>query len=123
AIHHSVHPPKEAGNLTVKLSYDAELAERGAASRLQSRPGVLTGFAAPDCLAYAYERTADESYLKAGLRGLEAFLDDNPAYNHTRFHGPIPTGKPFAMAYRTWINYLAALDRCNLLKQFDYAEL
>ncbi len=121
AIRCSRNPSKENTEAAYQLSYGAELASRGDLNRNRTRPGVLSGFAAPDCLAYACERTGDTAYLEVGLLALEAFLDENPGYcGDSKFRSPTLEGKPFALAYRTWINYLGALDRVGWLKHFDY---
>jgi len=116
--------PKKTENLPIKLSYDHDLAERGDTARRKNRPGMLVGFAAPDCLAYAFERTGDVAYLKAGIRSLQAFLDGHPGYFNpattSSFRHPLPQGKPFAVSYRHWINYFGALDRVGWLARFDY---
>ena len=46
----------------------------------------------------------------------------NPGYcdYSMNFRDPVPEGKPFAVAYRTWINYLGALARAGWLTNFDY---
>jgi len=104
-----------------KLSYDFEFLEKGAAG-LQARTGVLAGYAALDCLAYAYEITNDKSYLRAGLRTFTAFLDGTPGhFDYTiSFRNPIPEGKSFAVVHRMFITYLGALSREKLLAAFDY---
>lgn len=129
----AVRSSREAPKTTVpdgvskaKLSYDFERLEKGSVAGRGKRSGILPGFAALDCLAYAYEITGDTSWLQAGLRTLEAFFDDHPGYFHgatfSRFRDPVPEGKPFAVAYRTLLCYLNALHRENLLGRFEYRE-
>ncbi len=105
-----------------KLSYDFELMEKGRAVRQQPRSGMLPGFFALDCLAFAYELTGSVEWLHAGLRTLEAFMDGNPGCFEyiLDFRRPLPEGKPFAVGYRTFINYLGALHQAGMLSKFDY---
>lgn len=121
AIQSSLPGAAAGTGFQLKLSSDYEANEKGGLHLALSRSGMLPGFAAPDCLAYAYEKTGDVRYLRAGLRTFRAFLDSNPGFGYQTFHTVIPEGKPFAMAYRTWITYLGALDRAGLLQEFDYA--
>lgn len=127
AVKCSTSPPEHAGTSTPKYSYDLDLLARGKAGAGQPRPGLLPGYAALDCLAYAHELTADPCWLDAGLRTLEAFLDGNPGYFHisttqSSFRAPLAEGKPFAVAYRSFITYLGALHRAGKLADFDYLQ-
>jgi hypothetical protein len=48
------------------------------------------------------------------MRSIEALLD-SPA-----FHAPVPEGKPYAMVYRTFINFLKAAADLGLLREYAY---
>jgi hypothetical protein len=48
------------------------------------------------------------------MRSVEALLDT------TTFYSPVPEGKPFAMVYRTFINFLKAASEQGFLKEFSY---
>jgi hypothetical protein len=124
AILCSRRTPEDPAAITPRLSYEFDLLERGAAHHRQPRPGILPGYAALDCLAYAYERTGKRSYLRAGLRTLEAFLDGNPGYfgSNVCFRHPSNEGEAFAMAYRTWICFFGALDREEMLGRYEYPD-
>ena len=124
AILCSRRTPEDPAAITPRLSYEFDLLERGAAHHRQPRPGILPGYAALDCLAYAYERTGKRSYLRAGLRTLEAFLDGNPGYfgSNVCFRHPSNEGKAFAMTYRTWICFFGALDREEMLGRYEYPD-
>lgn len=123
AVRSATQPPPSTNALlpAVKLSYDVELLEKGRGNRALPRAGIMSGYMAADCLAYVYRRTGDKSYLRAGVRALQAFLDQNPGIYE--FAGVRYEGKAFATSYRSWIAYLGALDEAGWLGQFDYPRL
>ena len=95
--------------------YTLRATARGVLWAREARRGVLEAHSlALDCLAYAHEISGDEKYIRAGLRSLEAMLE-SPG-----FILPTPEGKPFAMTYRTWINFLGAAARLDLLQEWEY---
>jgi hypothetical protein len=118
AIRSSRRPPEDAGGpgkVELKYSYGAELAAQGGFHLTRPRSGVFgTHSIALDSLAYAYELTGDRKYIAAGMRSIEALLD-SPA-----FHAPVPEGKPYAMVYRTFINFLKAAADLGLLREYAY---
>lgn len=100
---------------TGTYDYTIRTAARGTLWSGSPRNGIFSAHSlALDCLAYAFEISGDEKYLHAGLRSLEALLDS------PNFRTPVAEGKPFAMAYRTWINFLKAAGEKGLLKQWEY---
>lgn len=107
-----------------KLSYDYELLEKGQTATQQPRSGILSGYAALACLAYAWRLTGDAGFCEAGLRSIRAFIDETPGYfgPGLKFRNVVPEGKPFAMAYRTFAEFFAALDECGLLEEFEFRE-
>lgn len=110
-------PQNQAGHAVKSGSYDYTVRAglRGGLWARASRRGVFEPRSlALDCLAYAYEISGDESYIHNGLLSLEAFLDSN------HYHSPVMEGKPFAMTYRTWINFLQAASKLGLLQQWEY---
>lgn len=124
AVRSSRHEPDGIEKIAVKdgtqamslLSYDVDLKMRGAGfSRGLSRSGIFgTHSMALDPIAYAYEITGDKKYIEAGMRSIEALLDT------TTFYSPVHEGKPFAMVYRTFINFLKAASELGCLKEFAY---
>ena len=107
-------PAGKAGPKKPAYSYDAFAAARGMA--MAKRSGIVGGITsmALDPLAYAYELTGDEAYIRAGLRTVEVLLDS------PWFRSPIPEGKPYAMVYRTYANYLKAAAALGYLRDFEY---
>jgi len=105
-----------------KLSYDFERLEKGAAAAVRPRSGVFSGYGALACLAYAWRLSGDREFIRAGIRTIEVFFDGTPGYfsESLVFRNPLPEGKPFAMSYRTFAEYFAALDECGWLEQFEF---
>ena len=105
-----------------KLSYDFERLEKGVAAAARPRSGILDGYAALACLAYAWRLTDDQELIHAGVRTIRAFIDGTPGYFSTSmvFRAPLSEGKPFAMGYRTFAEYFAALDECGWLEEFEF---
>jgi len=95
-------------------SYDLIADARGLA--MTKRSGILGGITsmALDSLAYAYELTGNEDYIRAGLRTVEVLVDC------PWFRSPIGEGKPYAMIYRTYANYFKAAAALGYLKDFEY---
>jgi len=120
ALHSAWHPPMEAGREEVrsKLSYDYDRLDRGPADGQRPRAGILHGYAALACLAYAWRLTDERSFLEGGLRTVRAFFDDTPGYFRF-FRSSIPEGKTFAWAYRTMMEFFQALDENDLLREFE----
>lgn len=122
ALHSAWHPPGgEAGPAEVrsKLSYDYERLDRGPAAGQKPRSGILYGYAALACLAYAWRLTGERAFLEGGLRTVRVFFDDTPGYFHF-FRDPVPEGKAFAWAYRTMMEFFQALDENGLLREFEW---
>lgn len=95
--------------------YTVRAAARGVMWSRSPRPGIFNSHSlALDCLAYAHEISGEKKYIEAGLRSLEVLLE-SPI-----FQAPTNEGKPFAMMYRTWINYLAATAKTGFLKNWEY---
>ena len=104
---------KEAGH----YSYDEELAVRGQLFATTGRNGIFgNGTMVMDSLAFAYEISGDEKYLRAGLRSLEAYVSASGLGA-----GQIE-GKPFAMTYRTWINYLKCVAQSGHLREWEFKQ-
>ena len=122
AIQGSKAPPEGGGQAKPQSLSARFWQDWGATGMRQPRSGVMAGYMAPDCLAYAYEMTGNNAYLKAAIPALLAFLDGTPGYftYSINFRNPVPEGKPFAVAHRTWVNYLRALDRVGWLSRFDF---
>jgi len=79
------------------------------------RSGIFgTHSMALDPLAYAYEITGDEKYVKAGMRSIEALMDSQA------FLGPVPEGKWYAMVHRTFVNFLKPASDLGYLKEYGY---
>ena len=96
-------------------SYDTENAARGAAFTRNARNGIFNPYSmALDPLAFAYETTGDRKYIEAGLRSLEAFADEGTSF------GANGEGKPFAMVYRTWINYFQSAAEMGFLQEWEW---
>jgi len=96
------------------LSYNVDWSLRGALHG-GLRSGIFgTHSIALDPIAYAYEITGDEKYIQAGMRSIEALMDSQA------FSQPPTEGKPFAMVYRTFINFLKAAAELGFLKEYDY---
>lgn len=75
-------------------------------------------------LAYAYEITGDEKYIRAGIRSVEALID-SPDWTYPPIDSPYWTtpardGKPMAMLYRTFVNFLKPAAEKGYLKQLEY---
>lgn len=103
--------PKKSGT----YSYDQDLVLKGKAHTAAARSGIFnTHSIALDPIAYAYEITGDEKYMAAGRRSLEALVDSQS------FRVPPHEGKPFAMVYRTNINYLKFAAELGYLTEFEY---
>lgn len=107
---------KEGTQAMSLLSYDVDLKMRGAGfSRGLARSGIFgTHSMALDPIAYAYEITGDTKYVEAGMRSVEALLDT------TTFYAPVNEGKPYAMVYRTFANFLKAASDLGHLAEFAY---
>lgn len=101
-----------------KLSYDYDRQDQGPAAGQRPRPGILNGYAALACLAYAWRLTGERSFLESGLRSVRAFFDESPGYFGS-FRDPLPEGKPFAWSYRTMMEFFQALDEADLLREFE----
>ena len=96
------------------LSYNVDWSLRGALHG-GMRSGIFgTHSMALDSLAYAYEVTGDERYVKAGMRSVEALMDSQA------FLSPVPEGKPYAMVYRTFVNFLKAAAGLGYLQEYGY---
>jgi hypothetical protein len=108
-----------------KLSYDFERLEKGVAAAARPRSGILDGYGALACLAYAWRLTGDQELVRAGVRTIRVFIDGTPGYFSTSmvFRAPLPEGKPFAMSYRTFAEYFAALAECGWLEEFEFPGL
>ena len=79
------------------------------------RSGIFGAYSLSlDPIAYAYEITGDRRYIEAGMRSVEAFLDTES------FRTPIHEGKPYAMVYRTFINFLKPAADMGLLAEHGY---
>ena len=97
------------------LSYNVDTILRGAGHMGLSRSGIFgTHSIALDSIAYAYETTRDEKYIQAGMRSVEALMDSQA------FLAPVPEGKPYAMVYRTFVNFLQAASELGYLKEYGY---
>ena len=95
------------------LSYFGDLTHRGAAHLGLPRSGIFgTHSIALDPLAFAYETTGDEKYIQAGMRSVEGLLDSQ------EFRTPVHEGKPYAMVYRTFINFLKAASELGYLAEY-----
>lgn len=103
-----------------KLSYDYERLDKGA--HQHPRSGVMDGYAALACLSYAWRLTGDRSFIEAGVRTVRVFFDETPGYFSSAvcFRNPLPEGKPFAMAYRSMMEFFQALEECDLLAEFEF---
>jgi hypothetical protein len=96
-------------------SYDEERAARGRLNSKGDRKGIFGSHSiALDSLAYAYEITGDPAYIEAGFRSVDALVDS------MSWLAPSGEGKPYAMLYRTWINYFGALAGLGYLKEWEY---
>lgn len=79
------------------------------------RSGVFGSHSmALDSLAYAHEITGDRGYIDAGMRSLDVFVES------PEFRTPVPEGKPTAMVYRTFVNFLKAAADLGLLEEYRY---
>ncbi len=109
---------KEARDGTQSLSlysYDIEVSQRGATHMGLQRSGIFgTHTIALDPIAYAHEITGDRKYIAAGMRSVEALMDSKAFLN------PTLEGKPYAMVYRTFINFLKAAAELGYLKAYGY---
>jgi hypothetical protein len=96
-------------------SYGVDMQQRGAAHMGLARSGIFgTHSIALDPIAYAFEITGDRKYIEAGMRSIEALMD-SPA-----FRSPVPEGKPYAMVYRTFVNFLKAAAELGYLADYGY---
>jgi len=120
AVRSSRQPPRAAPMDASKrkepgYSYGAELKKKGAFHSSQPRSGIFTTTSiALDPIAFAYELTGKRAYIKAGMRSVEYLMDS------ASFRNPVPEGKPYAMVYRTFINFLKAASDLGYLKPFGY---
>lgn len=117
AIACSVKAPPEQTEIIKSGTYDYD-ERRKARGSLHSKTG-RNGIFGPltiafDPLAYAYEITGDTTYITAAARSLEAMVDSDV------FHHPVAEGKPYAMTYRSWINFLKNAAGLKLLDQWEY---
>jgi hypothetical protein len=120
ALHSAWHAPGGAvpAEVRSKLSYDYDRMDQGTTAEERPRAGILHGYAALACLAYAWRLTGERTFLEGGLRTVRAFFDDTPGYFRF-FRTQIPEGKSFAWAYRTMMEFFQALDECDLLREFE----
>jgi hypothetical protein len=96
-------------------AYGIDVTQRGATLMGLQRSGIFgTHSMALDPIAYAYEITGDEKYIRAGMRSIEALMDSQA------FADPKPERKPFAMVYRTFVNFLKAAADLGYLKGYGY---
>lgn len=108
---------KEAREGTQSMSlysYSLDILSRGTLHS-GKRSGIFgTHSIALDPIAFAYEVTGDEKYIKAGMRSIEALMDSQAFFN------PTPEGKPYAMIYRTFVNYLKSASELGYLAEYGY---
>jgi hypothetical protein len=105
---------KEGTQAMSFLSYDMGWLQ-GGGLRGSLRSGIFnTHSMALDPLAYAYEITGNKRYIEAGMRSIEALMDSQA------FSNPVPEGKPYAMVYRTFVNFLKAASELGYLKTYGY---
>jgi hypothetical protein len=115
ACSHQAPPPMPETVKSGTYSYDMILAAQGALSSAMARSGIFDSLSlAMDALAYAHEISGDEKYVRAGLLSLQAMIDS------AVFRSPVSEGKPFAMIYRTWINYLKLAAESGYLQRWEW---
>jgi hypothetical protein len=111
----SAPPPKTQNVKTGTYSYDVELAAQGDLFSATARSGIFEARSmAMDSLAYAYEISGDKKFIEAGVLSLEAMIDSDV------FRSPTAEGKPFAMVYRTWVNYLRCASEQGYQSKYEY---
>jgi hypothetical protein len=109
------HKVKSGTQAMTLYSYGADMQLRGAAHMGLARSGIFgTHSIALDPIAYAYEITGDRKYIEAGMRSIEALMDSQA------FRSPVPEGKPYAMVYRTFVNFLKAAAELGYLAEYGY---
>lgn len=105
-----------------RVAYQEGGDPRGLAYLGLARNGIFSPYSmALDAFAYAYEITRDAKYIEAGLRSVEALLDSPDFHAALQFyHPPVQEAKPYAMKYRTFINYFKAAAELGCLAAYDY---